>query len=248
VLADLVRTDRHNHRPIAGDTELADALKLVARAHQSFIWGRQRHANRLRNALREHYPQALEAFGTELAERDAVAVLRVAPMPELGRPAVPLQDHQCAEAGGPRAQRGGARRGHPGRPAQPPAAGRRPRSPATAFALNGVTFLISALLLLLVRARSKASEESRDEPFISRLTAGFSAIAHSADVAMLMAAIFAATILYGLESVLLVVVSEERLGTGPDGVGWLFAAMRMGGLLGAGLSSRLGATPRPRST
>jgi transposase len=85
VLADLMRTDRHNHRLIAGDTELADALKLLARAHQSFIWDRQRHANRLRNALREFYPQALEAFGTELAERDAVAVLRVAPTPELGQ-------------------------------------------------------------------------------------------------------------------------------------------------------------------
>ena len=85
VLADLVRTDRHNHRSIAGDTELADAIKLLARAHQSFIWDRQRHINRLRNALREFYPQALEAFGTELAERDAVAVLRIAPTPELGR-------------------------------------------------------------------------------------------------------------------------------------------------------------------
>jgi transposase len=85
VLADLVRTDRHNHRPITGDTELADAVKLVARAHQNFIWDRQRHVNRLRNALREFYPQALEAFGTELADRDAVAVLAIAPTPELGR-------------------------------------------------------------------------------------------------------------------------------------------------------------------
>jgi transposase len=85
VLADLVRTDRHNHRPLAGDSELADAVKLLARAHQSFIWDRQRHVNRLRNALREFYPQALEAFGTELAERDAVAVLAIAPTPELGR-------------------------------------------------------------------------------------------------------------------------------------------------------------------
>jgi CRP-like cAMP-binding protein len=118
-------------------------------------------------------------------------------------------------------------------------------SPAASFALNGVTFLVSAVLLLLVRARSKASAESQEQPFFSRLTAGFSAIAHSADVAMLMAAIFAATILYGLESVLLVVVSEERLGTGSNGVGWLFAAMGVGGLLGAGLSSRLAATPRP---
>lgn len=85
VLADIVRTDRHNHRPVAGDSELAEAIKLLARHHQSCVWERQRHVNRLRNALREFYPQALEAFGTELADRDAVAVLGIAPTPELGR-------------------------------------------------------------------------------------------------------------------------------------------------------------------
>jgi transposase len=85
VLADIVRTDRHNHRPVAGDSELAEAIKLLARAHQSLVWERQRHVNRLRNALREFYPQALEAFGTELAHRDVVAVLSIAPTPDLGR-------------------------------------------------------------------------------------------------------------------------------------------------------------------
>ena len=85
VLADIVRTDRHNHRPVAGDSELAEAIKLLARHHQSYVWERQRHVNRLRNALREFYPQALRAFGTELADRDAVAILSVAATPELGR-------------------------------------------------------------------------------------------------------------------------------------------------------------------
>jgi hypothetical protein len=56
VLADLVRTDRHNHRPIAGDSELAEGVKLLARAHQNAIWGRQRQLNALRSALREYYP------------------------------------------------------------------------------------------------------------------------------------------------------------------------------------------------
>ncbi len=37
VLADLVRTDRHNHREIAGDTELVEEVKIVARAHQNAI-------------------------------------------------------------------------------------------------------------------------------------------------------------------------------------------------------------------
>lgn len=85
VLADLVRTDRHLHRGVAGDTELAEAMKVLARAHQSLIWSRQRQLNQLRNALREFYPAALEAFGTDLASTDALAVLEVAPTPAEGQ-------------------------------------------------------------------------------------------------------------------------------------------------------------------
>ena len=85
VLADLVRTDRHNHRRIAGDSELVEAIKVLARAHQSAIWSRQRQLNGLRSALREFYPAALAAFGTDLGSADAVAVLDLAPTPELGR-------------------------------------------------------------------------------------------------------------------------------------------------------------------
>ncbi len=85
VLADLVRTDRHLHRQVAGDSELAEAVKVLARAHQSSIWSRQRQLNQLRNALREFYPAALEAFGTDLASTDALAVLNVAPTPAQGR-------------------------------------------------------------------------------------------------------------------------------------------------------------------
>ena len=85
VLADLVRTDRHNHRQVAGDSDLAEAVKVLARAHQSAIWSRQRQVNALRSALREYYPAALAAFGTDLADRDAIAVLAMAPTPDAGR-------------------------------------------------------------------------------------------------------------------------------------------------------------------
>jgi hypothetical protein len=85
VLADLVRTDRHNHRQVAGDSDLAEAVKVLARAHQSAIWSRQRQVNALRSALREYYPAALAAFGTDLAASDAVAVLSIAPTPDAGR-------------------------------------------------------------------------------------------------------------------------------------------------------------------
>jgi len=65
-----VRTDRHNHRRIAGDSDLAEAIKVTARAHQNLIWTRQRQINEPRSALREFYPGALTAFGTELAHSD----------------------------------------------------------------------------------------------------------------------------------------------------------------------------------
>ena len=38
LLAELVRTDRHNHRPVAGDSDLAEGVKVLARAHQNLIW------------------------------------------------------------------------------------------------------------------------------------------------------------------------------------------------------------------
>jgi transposase len=85
MLADLVRTDRHNHRPVAGDTPLAEALKVLARAHQNAVWSRQRHVNELRSSLRDYFPGALEAFGTDLAHHDALAVLSIAPTPSLAR-------------------------------------------------------------------------------------------------------------------------------------------------------------------
>ena len=84
VLAELARTDRHNHRQVAGDSDLAEAVKVLARAHQSMIWTRQRQVNQLRSTLREFYPAALEAFA-DLASGDALAVLAIAPTPALGR-------------------------------------------------------------------------------------------------------------------------------------------------------------------
>jgi hypothetical protein len=58
---------------------------VLARAHQSLIWSRQRHVNALRSALRDFYPAALSALGTQLAEPEALAVLALAPTPEQGR-------------------------------------------------------------------------------------------------------------------------------------------------------------------
>src|SRR6201988_776882 len=83
VLADLVRTDRHNHRSLAGDSLEVEAIKVLARGHQNLIWTRTRHTNALRSALREYYPAALVAF-EDLAHGDALGVLGRAPSPEQG--------------------------------------------------------------------------------------------------------------------------------------------------------------------
>ena len=80
MLAELVRTDRHNHRQVAGDSALAEGIKVLARAHQNLIWDRTRATNRLRCSLREYFPAALDTFA-ELADRDTLAVLSKAPTP-----------------------------------------------------------------------------------------------------------------------------------------------------------------------
>lgn len=99
MLADLVRTDRHCHRRIAGDTPRAEAVKVLARTHQNMIWEKQRQVNRLRSTLREYYPAALETFGN-LADRDAIAVLAAAPTPILGTRLTSPQIRAALKGGG----------------------------------------------------------------------------------------------------------------------------------------------------
>jgi hypothetical protein len=85
VLAEIVRLDRAHHRPVAGDSAVAEHVKVAARAHQTMIWTRQRNVAMIRSMLHEYYPAALAAFADDLAGRDALAVLAAAPDPEQGR-------------------------------------------------------------------------------------------------------------------------------------------------------------------
>jgi transposase len=79
-LADMVRTDAHQLRSIAADSPDAEAIKVVARAHKTLIWERTRHVLRLRHALREYFPAALEAF-EDLDAADTLQLLTKAPDP-----------------------------------------------------------------------------------------------------------------------------------------------------------------------
>jgi len=80
VLADMVRTHAHELRPVAGDSAQAEAVKVVARIHKTLIWERTRHTQRLRHALRDYFPAALEAFD-DLDATDTLELLAKAPTP-----------------------------------------------------------------------------------------------------------------------------------------------------------------------
>ena len=81
VLAEIVRLDRDHHRAVAGDSDLADAVKLLARAHQTAVWERTRQVLRMRSTLLEYFPAAVQAF-EDLAAPDALSVLGRAPNPD----------------------------------------------------------------------------------------------------------------------------------------------------------------------
>jgi transposase len=80
MLADMVRTDSHQLRPVAGDSAAAEAIKVVTRMHKTLIWERTRTTQRLRHALREYFPAALDAF-EDLDAADTLELLAKAPDP-----------------------------------------------------------------------------------------------------------------------------------------------------------------------
>jgi hypothetical protein len=82
-LADMGRTRRHQMRELAPDSDIAEAVKIAARAHQKLVWERTRHLLRMRSALREYFPAALEAYqDLGLTGKDALELLAKAPDPE----------------------------------------------------------------------------------------------------------------------------------------------------------------------
>ena len=84
VLAGVLRTDMHAHRPLPADSELAQAIAVLARAQQDAVWDRTTAHNRLRSCLREYYPGFLAAFAEAkggIMRPEARAVLAAAPTP-----------------------------------------------------------------------------------------------------------------------------------------------------------------------
>ena len=84
VLANVLRTDLHAHRPLPADSELAQAIAVLARAQQDAVWDRTTAHNKLRSHLREYFPGFLAAYtGARdgIMRPEARAVLAAAPTP-----------------------------------------------------------------------------------------------------------------------------------------------------------------------
>ncbi len=84
-LANILRVDAHIHRQLPADSELAQAIAVLARAQQDAVWRRTKAGNELRSILREYYPAFLDTFAgksaTNLAKPEARAILAIAPTP-----------------------------------------------------------------------------------------------------------------------------------------------------------------------
>jgi transposase len=83
-LANILRTDMDAHRPLPVDSELAQAVAVLARAQQDAVWDRTQAHNKLRSALREFFPAFLHAFSTKrdgILRPDARVILAAAPTP-----------------------------------------------------------------------------------------------------------------------------------------------------------------------
>jgi transposase len=84
VLANVLRTDLHAHRPLPADSELAQAITVLARAQQDAVWDRTAAHNKLRSHLREYFPGFLAAFAGArdgIMRPEARTILAATPAP-----------------------------------------------------------------------------------------------------------------------------------------------------------------------
>jgi MFS family permease len=114
-----------------------------------------------------------------------------------------------------------------------------------AFGFNGLSFLASAACVSALSVRSPIAVEAEGTSLRRRILDGVRTMSGSPGVGVIVLLICGAAFIYGEEIVLLALVSDELLGIGSEGVGFLLAAIGVGGILAAGITSRLAEHPRP---
>lgn len=114
------------------------------------------------------------------------------------------------------------------------------------FLANAASFAVSAVVIQRMSVRSTPVDvtESGSAGPLTQMMVGVRAIASSSTASVLVAYSVAASFVYGVDTVQFVVISQERLGTGPDGFGYLLAGLGVGGIAAAGLVNRIASWPR----
>lgn len=118
--------------------------------------------------------------------------------------------------------------------------------PAVVFAINAATFGFSALVVSRMRMRSRPSDITEGGAVgpLKQMAAGMRAFVSSPNVTLLAGFSILASFVYGTDTVLFVVVSNNQLGTGSTGYGYLLAALGVGGIVMAGFMNRIAAARR----
>jgi predicted MFS family arabinose efflux permease len=112
-------------------------------------------------------------------------------------------------------------------------------SPSIVFGIDTATFAISALILSRVHTRSTPTDVTSDGGPLKQVTVGIKALVGSRTALLLTAFPIATTMLYGVDAVLFVFLSRDKLGTGADGYGYLLVALGVGGVIAATFVNRL---------
>lgn len=158
LLADMVRTDRQHLRQAAGDTALAEAVKVLTRGHKTLIWERTRHVTRLRQTLLDFFPAAVEAY-PKLADSASLELLTLAADPAA---AAKLTDEEITTA-----LRRARRRGIPDKVATIREVLLRPRldQPAVVAGAHAAIVRAQAAILTTLNTEIKSMEEQVEAHF-----------------------------------------------------------------------------------
>ena len=117
--------------------------------------------------------------------------------------------------------------------------------PQNAVWFNAATFVLSAVLVARIRTRSTAVDvtDGGEAGAFRQMLVGVRAMVSSPTVAVMVGYSVLATLIFGIDTVLYVAVSDELLGTGPDGYGYLLAGLGVGGIFAAPLVTLAEARP-----
>lgn len=115
-------------------------------------------------------------------------------------------------------------------------------TPSWTFAVNAASFAVSALIVSRIRTRSRPVDvtEKGTAGIWHQMSVGVRTIVHNSSARPLVGLCALASFLYGTDTVLFVAVSQQRLGTGSEGFGYLLAGLGIGGIFMAPFMDRLG--------